>query len=1306
MTRALRRALLALAILLTSAAVPALQTTPAAALDTAPVSIVGTYHRLAKDVFDSHGDITHTYSDVLRVPGKAYPLRLSAGHGLASGDKVRVAAPAGYTTGALSPTSVTRLAPASTIGSAGTSAVLVILAYWSTRDTMTQAKATAQIFGDDDKWFREASYGRAGLAGVVTPWLRIPRPHDGQCYNHAEQLRYDAEQKARDLGSKYDPSNFQRTMIYFPRCGGYDTQNVAGWAYEPGNIVWLNGVMDRRTTIHELGHSYGLGHARSYACKSATGTPVTLSGSCRSSEYGDPYDAMGRTSYVAHFSGYRKDKLGWLGSRKRVLKTSSSTFTLPPFERPSTLPVVVVANSARVVTRSYWLEYRRPTGMDARLPAGATGGVLVHLQDTARPGWLLDGTPRDKSMSTAVLEPGTSWTAPDYVKITVGAISSTGIRVTVSGARPAPVAPSAPRVTAKASDGRVDVSWTPPASDGGAPILAYRLLLTSPAGNRGPYVLLGSERSVPMNGLENNVTYTASLRATNSAGTGPAGTASATPKSLGPTVSLSSPVAGATVKGLTRFVAKATPHPVTLAPVQCVEFIVDGVARTGTCSGDGNDLWSAAWDTTELPNGDHDVQVAASDAYGRYNTTAAYRVRFANALPEVAITSPKAGASINAETVTLTAAASVPLDPSVAITQVYYYDVTDNWERYLGGSGTAPFTLAWDVSRFTGTRRVVAVAAASNGRSVRSAPVELTVVHPPPTVAITSPAASTVSGTSVPVTATATSTATGQSVVRVAFFANGKLIGEDITAPYGVTWDTRAVIGSQELTATAYETSGRTGRSAGVGVTVDNPVPVMRLTAPAYGVGVTPAALVFTGTATAPVTGAAAPTHVTVTVGGVAREATVGADGAWSLPWHDLAYGFHSAVVTAHTPGGFTSPPYTQHLTVVRPTPVVTVAAPLPDTVVRIGASTEFVVAAAPGATDPDTITRVCVKVQYAEACATAPAADGKYHIVWWSSPASNYPDRTNSVVIVTMSDGFAHSMWGPVVKLALPPAVPHISEVRPADGSLTVYFRPSYEYQPVPITSYDVTVGDLTKTVTSTAAVTFTGLTNLLSYDVSVRATNEIGTSAAANTTAAPGIATAFVSWSYPYQVSYDGILEMRAVLRQQYTGAVLAGRTVSLERCAAGTCTAEATGTTAADGSVALAVTARTSGYFRLRYAGDGVAELPATGPAENGHYVAVVPRVELSVSASEVPYGEAVRLTLAVAPGTANTRSILYRDYYYWDYSNIAPTTTEPTAAHWDLVLPVGTYSYRVELYAYDAGRYVQSNVVTFRVVERDS
>jgi len=92
-----------------------------------------------------------------------------------------------------------------------------------------------------------------------------------------------------------------------------------------------------------------------------------------------------------------------------------------------------------------------------------------------------------------------------------------------------------------------------------------------------------------------------------------------------------------------------------------------------------------------------------------------------------------------------------------------------------------------------------------------------------PAVTITAPPAGDVSDT-VSVEATATDNI-GVAVVR--FLADGDEIASDTTAPYSVEWDTTAVAnGDVTLTAEADDTAGNTGTSAGVVVTVTNPVPV------------------------------------------------------------------------------------------------------------------------------------------------------------------------------------------------------------------------------------------------------------------------------------------------------------------------------------------------------------------------------------------------------------------------------------------------------------------------------------------------
>ncbi|WP_435751514.1 beta strand repeat-containing protein [Thauera sp. AutoDN2] len=85
------------------------------------------------------------------------------------------------------------------------------------------------------------------------------------------------------------------------------------------------------------------------------------------------------------------------------------------------------------------------------------------------------------------------------------------------------VVPGAPTgVTATAGDAQATVSFTPPASDGGAAITGYTVT-SSPGG----LTATGAASPITVTGLANGTTYTFTVAATNSVGTGAASTASA-----------------------------------------------------------------------------------------------------------------------------------------------------------------------------------------------------------------------------------------------------------------------------------------------------------------------------------------------------------------------------------------------------------------------------------------------------------------------------------------------------------------------------------------------------------------------------------------------------------------------------------------------------------------------------------------------------------------------------------------------------------------------------------------------------------
>ncbi|MFN8017217.1 MAG: DUF4214 domain-containing protein [Acidimicrobiales bacterium] len=87
------------------------------------------------------------------------------------------------------------------------------------------------------------------------------------------------------------------------------------------------------------------------------------------------------------------------------------------------------------------------------------------------------------------------------------------------------VAPGAPTITsATVSEGQVIITWDPPASDGGQPILTYKITPIVEGTPGSPTTVSGSVDTVTMDLLQNGATYTFDVQATNVIGPGPADT--------------------------------------------------------------------------------------------------------------------------------------------------------------------------------------------------------------------------------------------------------------------------------------------------------------------------------------------------------------------------------------------------------------------------------------------------------------------------------------------------------------------------------------------------------------------------------------------------------------------------------------------------------------------------------------------------------------------------------------------------------------------------------------------------------------
>jgi hypothetical protein len=211
--------------------------------------------------------------------------------------------------------------------------------------------------------------------------------------------------------------------------------------------------MSLRTVAHELGHGFGLYHARAMDC----GSQVIGSG-CTTIEYGDSFDVLGQSGVTGHSHANQKERLGWLGygaSPGIATVQSSGTYWVDPYETVGTNPKALkILKSTDTTTGKktwYYVEFRRPVGFDSFISSNGNvmNGIIVHTgtEGYSVDDYLLDMTPETSSFSDSALVIGRSYNDPNInMTITPLSVSNTGASVNVSFG-PQPCVPANPAMT-------------------------------------------------------------------------------------------------------------------------------------------------------------------------------------------------------------------------------------------------------------------------------------------------------------------------------------------------------------------------------------------------------------------------------------------------------------------------------------------------------------------------------------------------------------------------------------------------------------------------------------------------------------------------------------------------------------------------------------------------------------------------------------------------------------------------------------------------------------------------------------------
>ncbi len=283
------------------------------------------------------------------------------------------------------------------------------------RVLVVKATSGPEPFTDDEvdaamravaAFYATASFGQVAITYMQTPWL-TGALDPASCQDEAAELPPLATAAGWNL------ADYDRIVFLFGAHTG-----CAGSFFHTPNTVYVNEVAWVGLIAHELGHSFGMGHAGTLTC-----WPARTGRSCTGDPYGDNWDLMGGAAsslaaYVYDPGALQKACAGWLTP---TYVTKPGVYQLAPLELPSALPQALVIRTAAY---EYWIDERAALGNDLHL-AGlpVTRGFAVHRvsgdplaqgADTLTPDYLIPNA-RPNSYYTA---PGKTFTLPGVFTLT------------------------------------------------------------------------------------------------------------------------------------------------------------------------------------------------------------------------------------------------------------------------------------------------------------------------------------------------------------------------------------------------------------------------------------------------------------------------------------------------------------------------------------------------------------------------------------------------------------------------------------------------------------------------------------------------------------------------------------------------------------------------------------------------------------------------------------------------------------------------------------------------------------------------